>query len=115
MAGYTLDGGREILWRYIQPFGIVAHIALRSTDACVMKICLHGCKITHIIIYKQTFSAKSENHGAICETGISKNHRNFAAEIKRAKIWGVFEQLRLGADVEPEYAVTHPELSLRRL
>jgi hypothetical protein len=49
----------------------------------VLKIGLHHavicCEITHYFIYKQTILAKSENRGAICETIVSENHRNFAA------------------------------------
>jgi hypothetical protein len=55
----------------------------------VLKIGLHHtvicCEITHYFIYKQTISAKSENRGAICETIVSENHRNFAAGIKDNK------------------------------
>jgi hypothetical protein len=49
----------------------------------ILKICsialVFGCEDTHYFIYKRTISAKSDNRGVICETKVSKNHRNFAA------------------------------------
>ena len=33
VAGDTLDGGGEVLRRHVQPFGIVAHLALGAADA----------------------------------------------------------------------------------
>ena len=33
VARHALDGGREILGRYVQALGLVAHVALRAADA----------------------------------------------------------------------------------
>lgn len=34
VAGDALDGGGEVFRRYVEPFGIVADVALRAADAC---------------------------------------------------------------------------------
>ena len=53
--------------------GGVSKIGLHHTVIC--------CEITHYFIYKQTISAKSEKHGAFCETRVRGKRRNFAVEI----------------------------------
>jgi hypothetical protein len=54
-------------------------IGIHPIEVCgILKICLHGCKITHYFIYKRTIWVKSENCEAICETKVSGNRRTFA-------------------------------------
>ena len=66
--------------------------------AGILKIYLHGDKITHYLLYKRTVDAKCESLDAFCATIVSEIHRTFAPSKQTTRDYGVYQIIKRSGD-----------------